>query len=102
VTAGGGVHSGGGHTCGETAGNLVYCWGSNTKGQLGNGTTSRRLTPVQVTGATRFSQVSAGASHTCGVTAEAKAYCWGINREGQLGDGTFAKRLAPVPVLGAP
>jgi len=101
VTAGGGGRVRGGHSCGETAANLVYCWGANSKGQVGDGTTTSRLAPVPVSGSISFSQVSAGGSHTCGVTSEGKAYCWGLNREGQLGDGTFAKRLAPVPVAGS-
>lgn len=91
----------GGHSCGEAPGNITYCWGLNTKGQVGDGTTTRRLTPVTVAGSHAFSQVSAGMGHTCGVTPQGKVYCWGWNRHGQLGDGSLAKRLVPVPVAGA-
>ncbi|MBA3317410.1 MAG: hypothetical protein H0T50_04885 [Gemmatimonadales bacterium] len=74
--------------------------GDNTYGQLGDGTTTRRLTPVAVAGSLFFSQVSAGSEHTCGRTPAAVAYCWGHNGSGQLGDGTTTNRLRPVAVAG--
>ena len=73
-------------------------WGT-TLGQLGDGTTTRRLTPVAVAGGLFFSQVSAG-SQTCGRTSGAVGYCWGENSEGQLGDGTTTDRHTPVAVAG--
>ena len=90
----------GGHTCGVTwrVGD-AYCWGENFRGQLGDGTTINRLTPVLVSGGLRFASVSAGAN-TCGVTTAGDAYCWGDNFYGQLGDGTTINRLTPVPVAG--
>ena len=39
-----------GHTCAVTQSNQVWCWGLNDHGQLGDGTTTTRLTPVQATG----------------------------------------------------
>jgi hypothetical protein len=98
-TGGGNGH----HTCGVTPSNLAYCWGLNGAGQLGDGTTITRRSPVLVVGGHRFSQVSAGTgvggeSHTCGVTPANKAYCWGSNDVGQLGDGTTAE-FRPRPVL---
>jgi len=56
------------HTCGETTQNRAYCWGDNYYGQLGDGTTTRRLTPVAVAGGLFFSQMSAGYGWTCGRT----------------------------------
>jgi alpha-tubulin suppressor-like RCC1 family protein len=88
------------HACGVTAGNLVYCWGQNSRGQLGDGTTTQRLTPVAVAGGLRFRQVSAGDENTCGVTTGNIAYCWGWNINGRLGDGTTTDRLTPVAVAG--
>jgi alpha-tubulin suppressor-like RCC1 family protein len=79
--------------------NRVYCWGSNAYGQLGDGTTSRRLTPVAVLGGRRFLQVDLGFDHACGVTVNG-AFCWGLNNLGQLGDGTTTTRLAPRLVIG--
>jgi alpha-tubulin suppressor-like RCC1 family protein len=40
----------GNHTCGITTGNKIYCWGDNAFGQLGDGSTTRRLSPVKVAG----------------------------------------------------
>ena len=97
VSAGGAL---GGHTCGVTAAGAAYCWGNNSNGQLGDGTTTPRLSPVLVAGGVSFAAVSAGESHTCGVTAAGAAYCWGDNFFGQLGDGTTTRRLSPVLVGG--
>ena len=86
------------HTCGVTPGGAAYCWGDNFFGQLGDGTSVARATPVPVAGGLRFAAVSAGSFHTCGVTASGAAYCWGDNQNGQLGDGTTDRRTTPVPV----
>jgi alpha-tubulin suppressor-like RCC1 family protein len=85
------------HTCGVTRGGLTFCWGWNGAGQLGNGTTTDQLTPVQLGVALEMRQVSAGVRHTCGVTTGNRAYCWGGG--GRNGDGTNAVRLLPVPVV---
>jgi alpha-tubulin suppressor-like RCC1 family protein len=44
------VSAGNDHTCGVTAANRVYCWGSNFYGELGDGTTTQRSSPVPVSG----------------------------------------------------
>jgi alpha-tubulin suppressor-like RCC1 family protein len=95
------ISGGSEHTCGVTTDSLAYCWGRNTNGQLGNGTTTDRSTPTPVSGGRKFRQVDAGYSHTCGVTSAKRAYCWGKNDFGQLGDGTTSDRLRPVAVAGA-
>jgi alpha-tubulin suppressor-like RCC1 family protein len=95
------VSGGAEHTCGVATDSLAYCWGRNTSGQLGDGTTTDRSSPAPVFGGRKFRQVDAGYSHTCGVTAERRAYCWGKNNSGQLGDGTTSDRHRPVPVAGA-
>jgi alpha-tubulin suppressor-like RCC1 family protein len=96
------VSAGGYHTCGVTTDYHAYCWGSNFTGQLGDGTTTTRLTPVPVVGDLRFRQVDAGFLFTCGVTySDNRAYCWGANTSAQLGDRSTTTRLRPVAVTGA-
>jgi alpha-tubulin suppressor-like RCC1 family protein len=94
------ISAGDGHSCGVTSSNLAYCWGDNVAGDLGDGTTSQRLTPVAVAGGLAFRAVSAGTYYTCGLTTSARAYCWGDNQFGELGDGTTTPRLTPHPVGG--
>lgn len=88
-------------TCGVTTDNRAYCWGYNGQGQIGDGTTIERHTPIAVAGGLRFRQISTGAAATCGVTTEYRVYCWGANDRGELGDGTNTQRLTPVPVAGS-
>lgn len=91
------------HSCGEGAGNRAYCWGDgggSLGGELGDGTTNSRLTPVAVTGGLLFTQLSAGNAFTCGITADGTGYCWGYNGLGSLGDGTTTSRRVPTPVAG--
>ena len=78
-------------TCGLIADGSAYCWGSNTAGQLGDGTVDERLAPVRAAPALKFASLTAGDSQSCGVTADGTAYCWGSNGFGQLGSGTAGR-----------
>jgi alpha-tubulin suppressor-like RCC1 family protein len=98
----------------------AYCWGRNTNGQLGDGTTANRTRPVPVSGIPFRSlnypdQLFAGYAHACAIVTEGvtsgpvgagggrlygMAYCWGDNTHGQLGDGTRTSRSTPAPVAG--
>jgi alpha-tubulin suppressor-like RCC1 family protein len=87
------------HSCAVTAAGAVWCWGANNNGQLGDGTTTASLVPVQVSGlASGTASISVGASHTCAVTTAGAALCWGMNVNGRLGDNTTTTKLVPTPV----
>ena len=77
-------------------GNL-WTWGSNYSGQLGNNTTTQRLTPVTTfTGGANWKQVAGGGYHTSAIKTDGTLWTWGLNSQGQLGDNTTTQRLTPV------
>ncbi len=67
---------------------------------MGDGTTTRRLTPVPVTGLTNVVAVAAGAAHSLALRANGTVAAWGLNVEGQLGDNSTTRRTTPVTVSG--
>lgn len=94
------IAAGTAHTCAIVYGGLVKCWGVNSHGQLGDGTTTRRTAPVTVAGIRGAVALSAGGSHTCAVVSGGQVKCWGVNGSGQLGDGSLAGTASPVTVAG--
>ncbi|POM25853.1 Regulator of chromosome condensation (RCC1) repeat protein [Actinomadura rubteroloni] len=100
----GGVSAGGDHTLDVKNDGTVWAWGSNASGQLGDGTTTNRTTPVQVSGLTNIARtigsIDAGGNHSLAVKSDGTVVAWGSNASGQLGDGTTTNRTAPVAVSG--
>ena len=88
------------HSCGLTTDGSLYCWGWNYYGQIGDGTTTDRLSPTPIAGGISFDRLSVGGLHTCGLTPDGTAYCWGRNQAGQLGDSTTTTRHVPTSVAG--
>lgn len=92
------VSSGSDFTC--VVANGVRCWGQNADGQLGDGTTTERTTPVAVSNVAGAVDLAAGAYHTCALIQGGTVKCWGQNDFGQLGNGSNADSLTPVSVAG--
>ncbi|MFG2111448.1 Ig-like domain repeat protein [Streptomyces sp. NPDC048718] len=83
-----------------TSDGRVLGWGDNPYGQLGDGTTTSRLTPVyaDIPAGTEITALTTGANHTLATTADGRFLSWGSNSAGQLGDGTHTNRTTPVEV----
>lgn len=94
------ISGGGSHTCARTTGGTVWCWGSNSVGQIGDGTSGGRRSPVPVVGLDRPRFIASGAAHTCAIDRSGQVQCWGSNVLGALGDGTTTDRSVPTEVEG--
>ena len=89
------------HNCVAKADGTVACWGHNSDGQMGIGSSNnQQWTPVVVRGLNDATDIATGSFHTCAVKADSSVACWGNNRNGQLGDGTTTNRNLPVAVSG--
>ncbi len=90
------VAAGTSHTLALKTNGTVWAWGLNSNGQLGDGTTTQRAVPVQITSLTGIASVEAGAAHTLALRSDGTVWSWGLNTNGQLGDGTTTQRTAPL------
>mmetsp|Transcript_26509 Transcript_26509/g.61293 ORF Transcript_26509/g.61293 Transcript_26509/m.61293 type:complete len:136 (-) Transcript_26509:249-656(-) len=87
------------HSCALLDGGALKCWGQNGAGRLGDGTTTTRLTPVDVGLGGTAVAVGLGGEHSCALLDGGTIKCWGWNGDGKLGDGTDTNRLMPVSVV---
>jgi alpha-tubulin suppressor-like RCC1 family protein len=79
----------------------VRAWGNNDHGQLGDGSTTTRLTPVQVSGLTNVLAISAGGHFSVALKSDGTVWAWGSGQNGQIGDGgSPTNRSTPVQVKG--
>jgi alpha-tubulin suppressor-like RCC1 family protein/uncharacterized protein YjdB len=83
------VVAGAQHACALVDGR-AFCWGQNTRGQLGLGRSSAQEPPTRAVSQRRFTALAAGAAHTCGLDTTGRVLCWGRGDRGQLGQGSAA------------
>lgn len=93
------------HACALRATGAVVCWGNNTHGQIGDGTSAPGTmkpvpVPVVVSGLVDVVAIGAGSSFTCALSAQGSVKCWGANSNGQLGDATTEEKTLPSDVAG--
>ncbi|WP_270170223.1 RCC1 domain-containing protein [Paenibacillus sp. SYP-B4298] len=95
------IAAGRSHTAYIKPDGTVWSWGANDYGQLGDGTTIQRRSPVQVKGLVSIVAVTASNNHTLALKSDGTVWSWGLNDSGQLGDGTTTfTRHTPVQVKG--
>jgi alpha-tubulin suppressor-like RCC1 family protein len=93
------VSAGQSHTCAVMVDGTLWCWGSNTSGQLGDNTLDSKSTPVAVgTSGQTWAMVAAGVTHTCALATGGSLWCWGDNSAGQLGIGSNYPGKIPTRV----
>jgi alpha-tubulin suppressor-like RCC1 family protein/predicted RNA-binding protein with TRAM domain len=94
------ISAGGSQACVVQVDGQTKCWGANASGQLGDGTTLSKSSPVTMAGTSRGVANTVGQSHSCVLTALDLVYCVGSNSSGQLGDGTGVQSSSLVQVSG--
>ena len=91
------ISAGNFHSCAVTASGAVRCWGGNSSGQVGNGSTESQRVPTTVI-TSGMTSIGTGANHTCAGSLTGASMCWGSNTYGQIGNGEFTDRVTPTPV----
>ncbi len=87
--------------CARLTTGSARCWGTNSLGELGDGTYVQRRTPTQPVGVSNVIDIALGRHHACALHPDGTVACWGNNDRGQLGDGSNVRRnvARPVPNL---
>lgn len=87
------------HSCLRYQSGIVKCWGQNSSGALGIGSTTDTAVPSIVDSSTSYLMISSGGRANCGIlSASSKVKCWGGNGYGEVGDGTYTQRNSPVAI----
>lgn len=92
------VAAGNAHSVLLRADGTVWCWGANTYGQLGNGSTEASHTPRRVETLSGVVAVAAGANHSLALKEDGTVWAWGRNNQGQLGNNSNINSSVPLQV----
>lgn len=84
------------HGCALMADGTTKCHGTNTSGQIGNGTTTAVTTPTAITQWAGAKEIYSANAHTCAIMTNGKVFCTGNNGSGQLGNGNTTNATSPV------
>jgi alpha-tubulin suppressor-like RCC1 family protein len=96
----GALAGGGAHTLALDANGVVWSWGGNARGQLGNGTDQPHTPPAQVSGLPIVRDIAAGADFSLALAEDGTLWAWGANDAGQLGIGGTNDAWTPTLVSG--
>lgn len=97
------IAAGDGFSCAVLTSGYARCWGNNFYAQVGDNSTTSRLSPVSVNMGTTVTAISAGIEHACAITTAGGVKCWGRGDFGQGGTGTNTVRnMTPVDVPDLP
>ena len=92
------IAAGDDHTIALRSNGTLWAWGWNGYGQVGDGTTTDRHSPVQIGSDTNWVAIAAGDWHTIALKSNGTLWSWGSNGLGQLGDGTTTNKNRPVQI----
>lgn len=92
------ISCGNSHTLAVKTDGTLWSWGLNHLGQLGDGTTINKSSPVQIPGNT-WSKVYAGIDNSAAIKRDGTLYLWGNNNGGILGDNTAVNKSSPVQTI---
>jgi len=94
----------GAHTLAVDSSGMVWAWGEDYSGELGNGTRNQPPgafpSPALVPGLTGVTSVAVGDGFSLALRSDGTVWAWGWNREGELGDGTTVDKDRPEQVPG--
>lgn len=78
----------------------AYCWGDDTYGQIGNGTTTTtdQISPVAINQQGKWAKIDAGDDHACGIKIDGSLWCWGHSTNGQLGNSMGSNQTSPQKI----
>ncbi|MDB5052426.1 MAG: hypothetical protein JWM44_476 [Bacilli bacterium] len=96
------ISGGNGFSLSLAADGTVWSWGTNSEGQLGDGTTSPRLTPVEVSGLSgkTITSISSRYLHSLAAASDGTVWSWGDNSFGQIGNNALVDQYIPIKVSG--